>query len=161
MTVSPRSLPTVAVLAAAFWALASVMASATAFGPKDLVRALYAEPSLRFDGGKAQLYFSDDLGSSLKANGPVYGAISAVDFDFRYGPQDARVRGLQLLEEIDNDQARVVAVFKNYGRPESVDWTLCRRPDGDWRIADASSSTDRDAWDLRDMLRLAPGPVRC
>ncbi len=66
-----------------------------------------------------------------------------------------------LLPQIDNDQAKVVAVFKNFGKPQSVDWTLCRTASGDWRIADASSNTAQVAWDLRQILGLRSDPVRC
>ncbi len=66
-----------------------------------------------------------------------------------------------LLPQIDNDQAKVVAVFKNFGKPESVDWSLCRTPGGEWRIADASSNTYAVAWDLRQLLGLRADVVHC
>ena len=156
MTISTRLLPAVALTVS----LGANAASATAIAPKDLVRQLYAEPSATLDATKARRYFAADLDSSLRG-GSDSGPMGSFNFDYRYGSQSIDVSGLQFLEQDDNDQARVVAVFKNYGRPESVEWVLCRRPDGDWRIADASSNTDRNEWDLRDLVRLAHSPVHC
>jgi hypothetical protein len=156
MTVSTR--PFLAAIFAA--ALADSAAHATALAPKDLVRQLYAEPTATLDAVKARRYFAADLDSSLRG-GSESGPMGSFNFDYRYGAQALDVSGLQFIEQDDNDEAKVVVVFKNYGRPESVDWLLCRRPDGDWRIADASSNTERNEWDLRDLVRLARTPVRC
>ncbi len=65
------------------------------------------------------------------------------------------------MPDIDGDQALVVAVFKNFGKANSVDWTLCRRSNGDWRIVDAGSNTGREEWDLRRMLNLPVDRARC
>jgi hypothetical protein len=88
------------------------------------------------------------------------GDAGPIDFDYRYGAQDADISGLNLLEMIDNDDAKVVAVFKNHGRPFSVNWKLCRAPSGDWRIYDAWSNTGEE-WDLRQLLALPPQPASC
>ena len=121
--------------------------------PKDLVNTIYAETSLAFGAAKSATYFSKDLDAALRARSAAGGA--PVDFDYRYGFRDPQISGLEILQEIDNDQARVVAVFKNSGRANSVDWTLCRRPDGEWRIADASSNTSDVEWDLRRTMNLS------
>jgi hypothetical protein len=84
-----------------------------------------------------------------------------VDFDYRYGFRETEISGFALLPQVDNDEASVVAVFKNFGEPESVDWTLCRTASGDWRVADASSNTGPQSWDLRQILRLPQASVRC
>lgn len=123
--------------------------AAAAEEPKDLVNTIYAESSLGFGPAKSETYFSRDLAAALRARS------AAVDFDYRYGFKEPQISGLEILQEVDNDQARVVAVFKNAGRANSVDWTLCRRPDGEWRIADASSSTGDAEWDLRRMMNLS------
>jgi len=128
--------------------------------PQDLVRAFYAEPNLYLSPARSSSYLARDLDVALKTPARP-DEVGAIDFDYRYGAQDLEVSGLELLQEVDNDQARVVAVFKNFGKPESVDWTLCRRSDGDWRIADAASNTGRDPWDLRVMLRLPADRIRC
>ena len=139
--------------AAAALALASIFAAAPALAsqPQEVVRSLYTEPSLSLDADRSAGYFSNDL----------KGAMRPLGFDYRYGAQDLQISGLELVADVDHDQARVVAVFKNYGKANSVDWTLCRRPDGDWRIADASSNTGPQDWDLRQMLRLPAASVRC
>lgn len=128
--------------------------------PKNLVGAFYAEPNLALAPSRSSAYLARDLDAALKADSANVGRV-AVGFDYRYGAQDLDVSGLDLLQEIDNDQAKVTAVFKNFGHPQSVNWTLCRRPDGGWRIADADSNTGRAAWGLRAMLGLPADRIRC
>ena len=147
--------------AAAMLCAFGLAGGARAAGPKALITALYSEPNLTFGAAKSAGYFAHDLDVSLKGGRGDSNEVGSFDFDYRYGAQALDISGLQLLEEIDNDQAKVVAVFKNFGRPESVDWVLCRRADGTWRIADASSNTDKYPWDLRDMLKLDADRVRC
>ena len=48
--------------------------------------------------------------------------------------------------------ARVEVSFRNLGERRTVAWDLCRRPDGAWRILNASNREDR--WSLRDLLDL-------
>ena len=129
--------------------------------PLAVVQALYAEQTLTFTPSRSAGYFARDLDTALKIDVGNPQAVGAVDFDYRYGAQENEVSGLELLPEVDNDQARVVAVFKNFGKANSVNWTLCRRNDGGWRIADAWSNTGKDTWDLRDMLKLPHDRFRC
>ena len=148
----------VALLIAAATAL--LASPALAADPQDVVQRLYAEPSLAFGGPGAQQVFASDLNSVLSQRAARSPGVSPVDFDYRYGAKETEISGFMLLPQIDNDQAKVVAVFKNFGKPQSVDWTLCRTPGGDWRIADAASNTGSVAWDLRQLLGLHP-EVRC
>ena len=144
--------------------LASILAagaSAQTREPQALVGAFYAEPNLALPPDRAGLYLARDLAAALRFDPANPGRLAALDFDFRYGAPAVEVSGLQLLQEVDNDQAKVVAVFKNAGHPESVNWTLCRGGDGEWRIADADSNTGRAAWELRAMLRLPADRIRC
>jgi hypothetical protein len=138
--------------------LASIFAAPPALAnePQEIVRALYTEPSASLDPDRSAGYFAADLAGAMQAK-----RISPASFDFRYGAEDMRISDLHLVTDIDHDHARVVAVFKNYGKANSVDWTLCRRTDGDWRIADASSNTGPQDWDLRQLLGLPSGAVRC
>ena len=140
--------------------LAAFLAAPAAFAsePADVVQQFYASPSLAFGAGGSQGLLASDLAAALRAGPP---GPSPVDFDYRYGFKETEITGLAFLPQVDNDEAKVVAVFKNFGRPESVDWTLCRTPAGDWHIADASSNTGPQAWDLRQLLGLRPDPVRC
>jgi hypothetical protein len=149
-------------LAGAVLAIASALAGpALAVEPQEVIRAFYSEPSVSLQSPRSAGYFARDLDAALKRDSSRPGEVGAVDFDYRYGAQDVEISGLQFVADVDNDQARVVAVFKNFGRAHSVDWSLCRRPDGDWRIADAHSNTGPEEWDLRQMLRLPAEPVRC
>lgn len=142
--------------------LASLCAGGAAqaqMSPKALVQRLYGEPTLTMDGRGLDRYLADDLSDAMRADSHP-GEVGAIDFDYRYGAQDLKVAGLNVLETIDNDEAQVVAVFKNFGRPHSVNWKLCRRATGDWRIYDAWSNTGEE-WDLRQMLRLPAAHGRC
>ncbi len=134
---------------------------ALAGAPKDLVRALYSEENLSLTPQQSAAYYAHDLDASIRADTSTPGEVGAIDFDYRYGAQDEQISGLNFIEEIDQDQASVVAVFKSFGKANSVNWTLCRRNDGGWRIADAWSNTGKDTWDLRDMLKLARDRIRC
>lgn len=143
--------------------LGALLAStaAVAAEPTDVVQQLYAEPDPAFGGSASQQVLSTDLENALRAASARAHGASPVDFDYRYGFKDVDISGFNLLPQIDNDQAKVVAVFKNFGKPESVDWSLCKTADGEWRIADASSVTGPEAWDLRRMLGLRPDQVSC
>jgi hypothetical protein len=147
--------------AAAAWVVSAGFSAAAASEPKELVGAFYAEPSVTLGPGRTGGYFARDLDVALRGDASSPGQVGAVDFDYRYGAQDLQVRGLQLIQEVDNDQARVVAVFKNFGRAHSVDWSLCRRANGEWRIADVSSNTGPQDWDLRQLLSLPADRIRC
>ena len=138
---------------------AAPIAAAQPLEPKQIVGSFYAEPSLAFSPERSGVYLARDLDLALRTDAGAPGRV--VGFDYRYGIQDLDVSGFDLLQEVDNDQAKVIAVFKNHGHPESVNWTLCRRPDGGWRIADADSNTGRAAWSLRAMLRLPADRIRC
>ena len=127
--------------------------------PKALVEEVYAKMSVNMDGSDMGRFMTSDLLGAMRRSTPA-GDAGPVDFDYRYGAQDADISGLNILEMIDNDDAKVVAVFKNHGRPFSVNWKLCRRATGDWRIYDAWSNTGEE-WDLRQMLRLPAAHGRC
>jgi hypothetical protein len=141
--------------------LGAATAADAARSPMDVVKALYAEPSIAFGGPQASDYLAQDLVGAFRSSPALGRGESPVSFDYRYGARNQEISGFMLLPRDDADQPRIVAVFMNYGHPESVDWTLCRGADGDWRIADASSSSDAQGWDLRQMLRLPQNAVRC
>ena len=150
-------------IAAAALSLGVALAAgpALAADPQDVVQQLYAEPGLAFGGPGSQQVLSADLDGAIHSRAGRSLGPSLADFDYRYGANQTEISGFMLLSQVDNDQAKVVAVFKNFGKPESVDWTLCRTPSGEWRIANASSNTGPTAWDLRQILGLRPDQVRC
>ena len=130
-----------------------------AIAPKDLVHMVYTKTSVNMDGSDMGRFMTGDLLSAMHRSTPP-GEAGPIDFDYRYGSQDPDISGLNILEVIDNDDAKVVAVFKNHGRPFSVNWKLCRRSTGEWRIYDAWSNTGSE-WDLRQLLALPPQPNAC
>jgi hypothetical protein len=131
-------------------------APALADEPQQVVQQLYSEPSPTLETSRSEGYFSADLVGAMRSR-----RIQPATFDYRYGLEDMRISDLHLVTDVDHDHARVVAVFKNYGKANSVDWTLCRRSDGGWRITDASSNTGPAAWDLRQLLGLAAQNAQC
>ena len=135
--------------------------AAWAADPQEVVQRLYVEPGLAFGGPGSEQVMSTDLEGAFHTRVSHSPGTNPIDFDYRYGARETEISGFMLLPQVDNDEAKVVAVFKNFGKPESVDWSLCRTADGDWRIADASSNTGAAAWDLRQILGLRPDPVRC
>jgi hypothetical protein len=143
--------------------LGALLASSAALAsePGDLVQLLYAAPGMALGDAGSQGLLASDLAAAVRAARSGSEGSRPVDFDYRYGFKETEITGLAFVPQVDNDEAKVVAVFKNFGRPESVDWTLCRTPAGDWHIADASSNTGPEAWDLRQILGLRPDPVRC
>ncbi len=134
---------------------------ALAAEPVEVVQQIYAEPGLALGAVGARQVLASDLGRALQAASARAGGASPVAFDYRYGFKDVEISGFALLPQVDNDRAKVVAVFKNFGKPESVDWSLCQTPDGAWRVTDASSNTGPEAWDLRQMLGLRLDQVSC
>ncbi len=149
------------ICAAAVVFAAACTATAWAGAPGDLVKSLYAETKPEFDAAKSAHYFAADLGAALRADSSNPNGVGAVDFDYRYGRQDGRITSLDFVEDTDLGQSRVVAVFKNDRRPHSVDWYLCRRSDGSWRIADATSNTGAQPWGLRTLLHLPADRIVC
>ena len=144
------------------WTVTALTAApALAADPQDVVQRLYAEPALAFGGPGSQQVLASDLQGAMSQRAAGSPGVSPVDFDYRYGAKETEISGFMLLPQIDNDQAKVVAVFKNFGKPESVDWTLCRTPVGDWRIADAASNTGTAPWDLRQLLGLRGDVIHC
>lgn len=143
--------------------IAALLAAVPAWaaGPQDVVQQLYAEPGLAYGGPGSQLVLSSDLDSAIHARAARAPGVSPVDFDYRYGFKETEISGFELLPQVDNNQAQVVAVFKNFGKPESVNWSLCQGADGGWRIADASSNSGPQAWDLRQLLGLRLDQIRC
>ena len=143
--------------------LCALLASPAALAaePVDVVQQLYAEPGLALGAVGAQQVLSSDLENALHAAAARGSGPSPVDFDYRYGFKDVEISGFALLPQVDNDKAKVVAVFKNFGKPESVDWSLCQATDGGWRVTDASSNTGPQAWDLRQILGLRQDQVNC
>lgn len=150
-------------IAALMISLGAALSASTAFAadPQDVVQQVYAEPALAFGGPGSQAVLATDLEAAIRARTSQSPGASPVDFDYRYGFKDTEISGFMLIPQTDNDTAKVVAVFKNFGKPESVDWALCRLPNGAWRIADASSNTSETAWDLRQILGLRPDQVSC
>jgi hypothetical protein len=149
----------VLVLSTALFAGAAAASAQAAVSPKALVGMVYEKMAVNMDGSDMGSYLTADLLQAMRRSTPP-GEAGPIDFDYRYGSQDPDISGLNILEVVDNSDAKVVAVFKNHGRPHSVNWKLCRRASGDWRIYDAWSNTGAE-WDLRQLLALPPQPRSC
>jgi hypothetical protein len=112
--------------------------------------------------------FARDLASAYRTDISHPGEVGEVDFDWRYGAQDVQITELKIEAARLKpgampmaDRGEVRATFKHIGEPNEVLYRVCRAQRGAWRIADVSSNSGDDKWDLRQLLKLDPERVRC
>lgn len=118
--------------------------------PVALIHALYAEPHIPVEAGTVRRYFTEEFvpGLTPPDDGP-----GPVGFDYRFSAQDADITSLEVVETAAGPEgSRVEVRFRNFGESRTVAWDLCRRPNGAWRILNASNR--EDSWSLRDLLEL-------
>ena len=115
-----------------------------------LVRTLYDQETIPSDEPNITAFFSRDLSLALMtdASSPETQAVSA---DYRYGAQDIEIADLTFEPYADGPDGSVIrAHFRNFGKPTTVSYELCRRPSGEWRIKDVSGPSGT----LRSALKL-------
>jgi hypothetical protein len=130
-----------------------------------LVRRLYAhEHTPTYVAG----LFARDLARAYRQDTSHPGDVGEIDFDWRFGAQDFQITELKIEPAPLQrgampmaDRGEVRATFRNFGKPYEVLYRVCRAQSGAWRIADVSSDTGDDKWDLRAMLKLDRERVRC
>jgi hypothetical protein len=112
--------------------------------------------------------FARDLERAYRNDISHPGEVGEIDFDWRYGAQDFQITELKIEAARLKpgampmaDRGEVRATFKNFGKPYEVLYRVCRAQSGAWRIADVSSNSGDDRWDLRQLLKLDPERVRC
>lgn len=150
---------TAAVLTAA--ALVACAPAPDDSGPVELVQSLYEEPALWFDSdAERAAYFTEDLWRALAADASDPELVGNVNFDYRFDSQDGTVSDLR-FESLNRAFGLVAASLTVDGDPRTIVWTLCERPDGAWRIADAARQEGDHPWSLRQLLNLRPDPAVC
>ena len=128
--------------------------------PERLVRQLNAEPEMPTEDGELAAYFARDLAAAIKAQN-IPGELGAIDFDYRWNAQDAEITDVRYGAVADGRDGSVIRVtYANFGEPGATTYHLCRRSDGEWRIAEVKSGPDPDA-SLRTLLGLTPEAGEC
>ncbi len=144
------------VLAAAVALLASTPVWAVET-PEALVARVYAEEGGVIAPAKLRRYYSRDLAAALKKDQNADG-VGAIGFDWLYGAQDFDISELTFESRpYGPDLSFIEARFLNFGKPVVVQWTLCRHPNGDWRVRDVMG----EGWDLRYLLEISLLPISC
>lgn len=130
--------------------------SASGSDPEAMIRGLYARHALP-EGRALDRYLARDLANAYRKDSASPDEVGAAnDFDWRYGAQDVQIRDLRFARS-----GPVVRVsYRSFGRPYTVNWSLCRRGPG-WRIADVSGQGGGETWSLRGLLKLPSPGVRC
>lgn len=141
-------------LAAALSLVAS--AAFAAETPDAVLKRIYAEEGAVIAPARLPGYYAKDIAAALAKDQD--GELGAIDFDWLYGAQDFDIKGLTFEAIADGPDGSVIeARFTNFGQPAAIQWTLCRRSNGDWRVANVSNPD----WDLRKLLSLPSEPTPC
>jgi hypothetical protein len=146
-------------LALLMFALSLLVAPATAIAaaetPTGLVEALYArDGAFAVEDEDLPEFYSADLSAAIAADRKD--EVGAIDFDWLYAAQDMDLGPMTFTElSRSADSAVVEARFTNFGKLTLINWSLCRRESGDWRVADVRYL---DVWTLRCLLQLPQTP---
>lgn len=134
-----------------FGLLAAMCVPALAAEPVDTVRPFYQNIGMEYDPDSLVLFIEParailEQDRRMAEEGDLclgfLLAVHAQDYD------EAEIAGsLELSQEVEGDEARVLARFSNFGMPQAIIWRL-RNEDG-WKIADIGS--DEGAWWLSEL----------
>jgi len=134
--------------------------------PDQLVRAIYDAKSLPTTELDSDRILARDASAAYKLQLKADEPKPATDFDWRYDSQEWEITDL-VISRGSNPAFRdgrtfsdVTVTFKNFGKPETVVWTLCLGVSG-WRVADVKGGDGEGAWTLRELLEIPPGEVQC
>lgn len=120
------------------------------------VERIYREGGAVIPPARLAAYYSADLAPALARDQAADG-VGAIGFDWLWSAQDMEITGLSFVETAGGpDGALVEARFDNFGQPTVVNWELCRRPDGQWRVVDVRAGDG--SWSLRSLLELPQTP---
>lgn len=124
-------------------------------GPLVVVQLLYDRDAIPTTEKDIAATFSRDLAMALMTDqsSPETQAVGA---DYRYDAQDTEITDFVLQPVADGPEGSVVlARFNNFGKPVEVNYLLCRRPSGEFRIKDVAGPSGG----LRAMLKLPEAEV--
>jgi hypothetical protein len=118
--------------------------------PEEVVRALYAEPTIPVEPETIRRYFTEEFVTPLT---PTEDGV-VIDFDYRIDGQDGLAENLQVEEVAGGPTGGVVVTrFTNMGQAMQNTWIVCRQLDGRLRIVEASTAGP-PAWSLRALAGL-------
>jgi hypothetical protein len=121
-----------------------VASAANAGEPSDVVKAFYEHPGLELDPTARDLFVDPakkvlDQNDAIKASGEPDGCLDpALPFDDSDYDAAAVAVSLNLAEQVEGDDAKVVATFKVADGLARLEWKL-KRVGGAWKIADIVS----------------------
>ena len=134
----------------------SAMAAPAPPTPGALIHRLYAAKDMPISHRDFARYFSADLTRAYwrdRAAADRRHEVPLLDGDFRYDAQDFEITELAIATvNAGPERADVGASFRNFGKPTKIRYTLCRRPNGAWRIMDVSMPSGG----LRELYHLPP-----
>jgi len=138
-------------------------------GPMPVVAALYDSGPLSADAEYLSVWFTREMADALAANaaGPE---AERIDFDYRSWAIDPEVEDIRYAvgQHAEPGHAEISTRFGYEGLPGGMilRWDMCRRADGQWRIANVTATAVSDAPEasaseetsLRPMIGLDPVP---
>jgi hypothetical protein len=138
-------------------------------GPMPVVAGLYDSGPLSSDAEYLSVWFTEEMADAIAANaaGPE---AERVDFDYRSWANDSEVDDIRYAvgQHAEPSHAEISTRFTypGIGGGMNLTWDMCRRADGQWRIAnvtaiavsgDPAAAAVEEA-SLRPMLGLDPVP---
>ena len=129
--------------------------------PEQMVRGLYHLKNAPIAAAQLDRLFARDLTRAITKDGKSKDEVGALDFDYRYGAQEWKIRGLKVATTAKELAGAEIEVrFRNFGKPNTVTYRMCLAKRG-WRIADISGRSAEDKWSLRDLLKLTKQKIDC
>jgi len=116
--------------------------SSDEMGPMPVVAALYDSGPLSTDAEYLSVWFTEEMANAIAANaaGPE---AERVDWDYRSWAIDSEIEDIRYAVGQHNEpgRAEISTRFRYPGLPGGMNltWDMCRRVDGQWRIANVTA----------------------
>lgn len=124
-------------------------ASGDEMGPMPVVAALYDSGPLPATQDEAEIYFTRELATALMENATSATPETAIDFDYRSWAHVNAVEDIRYRVGQHNEPGRA-EIYTAFGYPGAasgmqLQWDMCKRADGQWRIANITATQTADA----------------
>lgn len=118
-------------------------------GPMPVVAALYDSGPLPATQEEAENYFTRELATALMHNATSAPPEEVIDFDYRSWAHDSEVEDIRYRvgQHAEPGQAEIYTafVYPGIGAGMQLQWDMCKRADGQWRIANITATPTGDA----------------